>query len=161
MFQILVYFISKNFNPPWKSHHFFPSKPSKSWGSVKPPSPFENLVGGTIPKQKGHTMLLDLEICKQHDEAATGSPLGPIIASVFLCYLEKNWLQSLPSEFKPLIYWRYVDDAFLHFLLKHYIHKPKKVIQSSTIKGIRLADPGLARNGQRSPAHLSTRLKTL
>ena len=52
-----------------------------------------------------------------------GSPLGPTLANVFLCYHEKIWLQNSPSEFKPVIYRRYVDDTFLLFRSKHHIEK--------------------------------------
>ena len=52
-----------------------------------------------------------------------GSPLGPTLANVFLCYHEKIWLQNCPSEFKPLIYRRYVDDTFLLFRSKHHIEE--------------------------------------
>ena len=52
-----------------------------------------------------------------------GSPLGPTLANVFLCYHEKIWLQNCPSEFKPVIYRRYVDDTFLLFRSKHHIEK--------------------------------------
>ena len=52
-----------------------------------------------------------------------GSTLGPTHANVFLCYHEKVWLQNCPSEFKPVIYKRYVDDTFLLFRPKHCIKK--------------------------------------
>ena len=52
-----------------------------------------------------------------------GSPLGPTLSNVFLCYHEKMWLQNCPSEFKPVIYRRYVDDIFLLFRMKHHIEK--------------------------------------
>ena len=52
-----------------------------------------------------------------------GSPLGPTLANVFLCYREKIWLLNCPSEFKPVIYRRYVDDAFLLVCSKHQIEK--------------------------------------
>ena len=52
-----------------------------------------------------------------------GSPLGPTLANVFLYYHEKIWLQNCPSEFKPVIYRRYVDDTFLLFRSKHHIEK--------------------------------------
>ena len=38
------------------------------------------------------------------ESVAMGSPLGPTLANVFLCYHEKMWLQKCPSEFKPVIY---------------------------------------------------------
>ena len=52
-----------------------------------------------------------------------GSPLGPTLANVFLCYHKKIWLQNCPSESKPVIYRRYVDDTFLLFRSKHHIEK--------------------------------------
>ena len=44
-----------------------------------------------------------------------GSPLGPTLANVFLCFHEKTWLDNCPLEFKPLLYRRYVDDTFVLF----------------------------------------------
>ena len=68
-------------------------------------------------------ILFDQEFYKQHDGVAMGSPLGPTLANVFPCYHEKIWLQNCPSEFKPVIYRRYVDDTFLLFRSKHHIDK--------------------------------------
>ena len=68
-------------------------------------------------------ILFDQEIYKPHDGVAMGLPLGPTLANVFLCYHEKNWLPNCPSEFKPVIYRRYVDGTFLLFHLKHHIEK--------------------------------------
>ena len=68
-------------------------------------------------------ILFDQELYKQHDGVAMGSPLGPTLANVFLCYHEKIWLQNCPSEFKPVIYGRYVDDTFLLFRSRHLIEK--------------------------------------
>ena len=67
--------------------------------------------------------LFDQEFYKQHDGVAMGFPLGPTLANVFLCYHEKIWLQSFPSESKPVIYRRYNDDTFLLFRSKHRIEK--------------------------------------
>ena len=44
-----------------------------------------------------------------------GSPLGPTLANIFLCYYENKWLQDCPSQYKPTHYRRYVDDTFLLF----------------------------------------------
>ena len=68
-------------------------------------------------------ILTDQEFYKQHDGVAIGSPLGPTLANVFLYYHEKICLQNCPSEFKSVIYRRYVDDRFLLFRSKHHIEK--------------------------------------
>ena len=68
-------------------------------------------------------ILFDQQFYKQHDGVAMGSPIGPTLSNVFLCYHEKIWLQNCLSEFKPVIYRRYVDNAFLLFRLKHHIEK--------------------------------------
>ena len=68
-------------------------------------------------------ILFDQEFYKQHDGVAIGSRLGPTLANVFLYYHEKIWLQNCPSEFKPVIYRKYVDDTFLRFRSKHHIEK--------------------------------------
>ena len=57
-----------------------------------------------------------------------GFPLGPTFANVFLCYHEKIWIQNCPSEFKPVIYRRYVDNTFLPFRSKHHIEKFRKYL---------------------------------
>ena len=43
---------------------------------------------------------------------AMGSPLGPILANIFLSHHEENWLNKCPIEFKPSFYRRYVDDMY-------------------------------------------------
>ena len=68
-------------------------------------------------------ILFDQQFYKQHDGVAMGYPLGPTLANFFLCYHEKIWLQNCPSEFKPVIYRRYVDDKFLLFRSNHHIEK--------------------------------------
>ena len=60
-------------------------------------------------------ILFDQQFCKQRDGVAMSSPLGPTLAKVFLCYHEKILLQNCTSEYKPVIYIRYVDDTFLLF----------------------------------------------
>ena len=49
------------------------------------------------------------------DGVAMGSPLGPILANIFLSYHDKNWLNKCPTEFKPSFYRRYVGDIFVLF----------------------------------------------
>ena len=68
-------------------------------------------------------ILFDQQFYKQHDGVTMGSPLGPTLANVFLCYHEKIWLENCPSEFKPVMYRRYADDTFLLFRSKHLIEK--------------------------------------
>ena len=52
---------------------------------------------------------------QQIDGVAMGSPLGPSLANIFLCYHEQNWLADCPTSFKPIYYQRYVDDIFILF----------------------------------------------
>ena len=68
-------------------------------------------------------MLFDQKFYKQHDRIAMGFPLGPTLVSAFLCYHEKIWLPNCPSEFKPVVYRRYVDDTFLLFRSIYHIEK--------------------------------------
>ena len=43
-----------------------------------------------------------------------GSPLGPVLANLFMGYHEKKWLQEF-NKGKVLMYKRYVDDIFCMF----------------------------------------------
>ena len=51
---------------------------------------------------------------------AMGSPLGPALAHVFLCYHERKWLSECPVAYAPIFYKRYVDKIFV--LLKFENH---------------------------------------
>ena len=77
-----------------------------------PKDSFRELLTRTMSES---LILFDQQFYKQHDGVAMGSQLGPPLPKVFLCYHEKIWLQNCPSEFKPVIYRRYVDDTFLLF----------------------------------------------
>ena len=68
-------------------------------------------------------IVFDQQFYKQHDGVEMGTSFEPTLANVFLCYHENIWLQNCPSEFKPVIYRRYVDDRFLLFRSKHYIEQ--------------------------------------
>ena len=68
-----------------------------------------------------------------------GSPLGPTLANIFLCYHESNWLKDCPKNFKPIYYKRYVDDIFVLFtkpehaqFFPKYINKKHNNIKFST-----------------------------
>ena len=51
----------------------------------------------------------------QVDSVVMGSPLGPILANIFLSTHEKNWLNKCPIKFKPSFYRRYVTYIFVLF----------------------------------------------
>ena len=53
--------------------------------------------------------LFDGSVYDQIDGVAMGWPLDPLFANIFLCSHESTWLNSSPSDFKPLYYRRYVD----------------------------------------------------
>ena len=66
-------------------------------------------------------VLFHREFYKQIDGVAMGSPLGPTLANIFLCFHEQIWLDNCPAEFKPVIYRTFVDDTFLLFRSKEHI----------------------------------------
>ena len=67
------------------------------------------------------SFIVDNKLYKQIDGVAMGSPLGPTLATAFLCHFEKNWLNECPSQFKPVVYKRYVDDIFVLFKSKEHL----------------------------------------
>ena len=44
-----------------------------------------------------------------------GFSLGPTLANAFLVYHEKSCIEHCPLEYRPLYYWRYLDDIFVLF----------------------------------------------
>ena len=52
-----------------------------------------------------------------------GSPLGPSMANIFMCALEQKYLNGCPSEYKPVLYRRYIDDAFGLFRHREHVDK--------------------------------------
>ena len=50
----------------------------------------------------------------QIDGVAMGSPLAPVLANLFMCHYEKEWLNSY-DVVSPSYYTRYVDDIFSVF----------------------------------------------
>ena len=62
---------------------------------------------------KSHFLFND-EIYDQIDGVAMGSPLGPVLANIFMGHYEKIWIENYMGT-KPEIYKRYVDDIFCLF----------------------------------------------
>ena len=60
-------------------------------------------------------ILFNGQYYQQIDGVAMGSPIGPTLANIFLCYHEEKWLSNCPTDFKPLYYKRFVDDVFVLF----------------------------------------------
>ena len=72
---------------------------------------------------KDNVFLFNEGLYSQIDGVAMGSPLGPAFANIFMSYYEKIWLSNCPSEFKPVLYKRYVDDTFLLFKEDSHVSK--------------------------------------
>ena len=69
-------------------------------------APNLNLLEGAT---KDQLFLLNGQLYEQTEGVAMGSPLGPLLANVFMCSIE----ESLDREGKmPSYYRRYVDDTF-------------------------------------------------
>ena len=67
-----------------------------------------------------------------------GSPLGPTLANIFLCYCKTTGLKNCPKSFKPVYYKRYVDEIFVLFekleevlQIVNYMNKRHKSIKFS------------------------------
>ena len=58
----------------------------------------------------------------QIDGVAIGSPLDPSLANIFMCFLEYRYLNDCPTQFKPVLHRRYVDDTFCLFKDKQDIY---------------------------------------
>ena len=57
--------------------------------------------------------ILDDVLFKQKDGMAIESPLGPIIANVFLSFYEVKWLELCQRNLSQFFYRRYVDGIFV------------------------------------------------
>ena len=62
--------------------------------------------------KKSH-FIFDGQYYDQIDGVAMGSPLGPVLANIFMCHFEEKWLMN--SRSCPSLWFRYVDDAFTMF----------------------------------------------
>ena len=78
--------------------------------------------------QQNH-FLFNGKIYDQIDGVAMGSPLGPVLANIFMSHLEDKCFENLPSK-NPCIYYRYVDDTFAIFESRNEMHDFFKHINS-------------------------------
>ena len=53
------------------------------------------------------------EYYQQNDGAAMGSPISPVVANIYMEFLEQEALET--AQTKPDIWLRYVDDTFVHW----------------------------------------------
>ena len=77
--------------------------------------------------------LFNGKLYKQIDGVAMGSPLGPTLANIFMSHYERLWLRDCPAEFKPLHYFRYVDDTFVLFRSRDHIAKFHEYLDSQHV----------------------------
>ena len=57
--------------------------------------------------------LFDGKYYDQIDGVAMGSPLGPVLANIFMCHFEERWV--INGKVRPSLWYRYVDDTFTMF----------------------------------------------
>ena len=73
---------------------------------------FRKLLYSAVKEKR---FIFDGKLYDQIYGVATGSSLGPTLANIFICALEKHYLNDSPKRFKPLLYRRNVDDTFCIF----------------------------------------------
>ena len=77
---------------------------------------------------KENVILFDQTYYSQIDGVALGSPLGPTLANIFLCYHETKGLKNCTKSFKPVCYKRYVDDIFVLFEKPEQVSRRQKIL---------------------------------
>ena len=77
--------------------------------------------------------MFDGQYYDQIDSVGMGSPLGPVLANLFVCDFEEKWIMN--DVARPTIWFRYVDDTFTLFHNKNtavqlsYLNSRHKNIQ--------------------------------
>ena len=59
--------------------------------------------------------VFDDQYYDQVDGVAMGSPLGPVLANIFMCHFEEKWVMN--NSDRPSVWFRYVDDTFYFYLI--------------------------------------------
>ena len=81
---------------------------------------FRNLL--SLPTKKSDFIFNEV-LYIQEDRVVMGSPLGPTLANVFLCFYVRKWLEKCPLEFEPVFYRRYVDNIFVSSKSTNYFER--------------------------------------
>ena len=71
---------------------------------------FERLL--VFATKKSH-FVFDGQYYDQIEGVAKGSPLGPVLANIFMCDFEEKWVMK--NGARPTIWFRYVYDTFTIF----------------------------------------------
>ena len=74
--------------------------------------------------------IFDNKLYKQIDGVAMGSPLGPKLINALLCYYEKIRLNKCPSQFKPVVYRRYIEHIFVVFISPYSVRMGKRTLKT-------------------------------
>ena len=84
-----------------------------------------------LPKEVGRTLLqsatkqshfiFDGKYYDQIDGVAMGSPLGPILANIFMCSFQKRFINTYKTPNSILTWYRHVYDHFCLFNNKHSV----------------------------------------
>ena len=67
---------------------------------------------------------------KRAHGATMRSPLGPALATIFMCSFESKWLRDSSNDFKPVFYRPYIDDIFVLFSSPDHADKFSEYLSS-------------------------------
>ena len=74
--------------------------------------------------------IFDENLFGQCDVAAMDCTLCPTFANVSMYHFEHIWLESFPSNFKPIFHKRFANDTFLLFWSKDHVEKFKNYLKN-------------------------------